>query len=257
MKRIFSNCRGSLGSLLKIASNPSRSSSAFAMLVGCVYSDPKKAGTNSVQNCVVPTEDVMGPACGGAAGTTAVDIVFSLLILVALSWLFLLVAIAIKVDDPEGSVFFGQERVGRDGRRFRMWKFRSMCADAEAKPAELQSKNEKDGPVFKMADDPRITRVGRVIRKTSIDELPQFLNVLFGQIPLRILKTRPEFSEESMGAFALPAKSSTNKKEAFSQVASCFASGLRTRCISNCTCNRIGGSETQFLAKPVFMEVRA
>lgn len=199
----------------------------------------------------------MGPACGGAAGTTAVDIVFSLLILVALSWLFLLVAIAIKVDDPEGSVFFGQERVGRDGRRFRMWKFRSMCADAEAKLAELQSKNEKDGPVFKMADDPRITRVGRVIRKTSIDELPQFLNVLFGQIPLRILKTRPEFSEESMGAFALPAKSSTNKKETFSQVASCFASGLRTRRISECNSNFIGGMETQFFAKPVFGAVCA
>lgn len=122
------------------------------------------------------------------------DIVFSLLILVALSWLFLLVAIAIKVDDPEGSVFFGQERVGRDGRRFRMWKFRSMCADAEAKLAELQSKNEKDGPVFKMADDPRITRVGRVIRKTSIDELPQFLNVLFGQ--MSVVGPRPALPKE-------------------------------------------------------------
>lgn len=110
------------------------------------------------------------------------DIAFSLLIIVAFSWLFLLTAIAIKIDDPSGPVFFGQDRVGRDGKRFRMWKFRSMCADAEAKLAELQAKNEKDGPVFKMADDPRITRVGRVIRKTSIDELPQFFNVLIGQI---------------------------------------------------------------------------
>lgn len=173
MKRIFSNCRGSLGSLLKIASNPSRSSSAFAMLVGCVSSDPKR-----------PYE-------------------------------------------------FGTKQL--------------------IKPLL----NEKDGPVFKMADDPRITRVGRVIRKTSIDELPQFLNVLFGQIPLRILKTRPEFSEESMGAFALPAKSSTNKKETFSQVASCFASGLRTRRISDCNSNFIGGMETQFFAKPVFGAVCA
>ena len=72
------------------------------------------------------------------------------------------------------------------------------------------------------------------------------------QIPLRILKTRPEFSEKSLGAFALPAKSSTKKEKAFSQVASCFASGLRMRRISECNCNRIDGMEPQFLAKPVF-----
>jgi len=74
---------------------------------------------------------------------------------------------------------------------------------------------------------------------------------------LRILKTRPEFSEESTGAFALPAKSSTNERKAFSQVARCFASVLRIRHIFECNCNRIGGTETQFLAKPVFMAVRA
>ena len=72
------------------------------------------------------------------------------------------------------------------------------------------------------------------------------------QIPLRILKTRPEFSEKSLGAFALPAKSSTKKEKEFSQVASCFASGLRMRRISECNCNRIDGMEPQFLAKPVF-----
>lgn len=110
------------------------------------------------------------------------DIVFSAAVLILLSWLFLIVAIAIKIDDPSGPVFFGQERVGRDGRRFRMWKFRSMCVDAEAKLAELRAQNEKTGPVFKMKDDPRVTRVGHFIRKTSIDELPQFLNVLFGQM---------------------------------------------------------------------------
>ena len=125
------------------------------------------------------------------------DIAFSLLIIVLFSWLFLLTAIAIKIDDPSAPVFFDQDRVGRDGKRFRMWKFRSMCADAEAKLAELQAKNEKDGPVFKMVDDPRITRVGRVIRKTSIDELPQFFNVLIGQMSL--IGPRPElpaFCEE-------------------------------------------------------------
>ena len=122
------------------------------------------------------------------------DIAFSLLIIVLFSWLFLLTAIAIKIDDPSGPVFFGQDRVGRDGKRFRMWKFRSMCADAEAKLAELQAKNEKDGPVFKMADDPRITRVGRVIRKTSIDELPQFFNVLVGQ--MTVVGPRPALPKE-------------------------------------------------------------
>ena len=124
----------------------------------------------------------------------AFDIVFSAGILVCLSWLFLIVAIAIKADDPEGPVFFKQERVGRDGHRFRMWKFRSMCADAEAKLAALQAQNEKDGPVFKMADDPRITRVGRFIRKTSIDELPQFVNVLLGQ--MSVVGPRPALPKE-------------------------------------------------------------
>ena len=114
---------------------------------------------------------------------------------IVIAWLFLLTAIAIKVDDPSGPVFFGQDRVGRDGRRFRMWKFRSMCADAEAKLAELQAKNEKDGPVFKMADDPRITRVGRVIRKTSIDELPQFFNVLVGH--MSVVGPRPALPKET------------------------------------------------------------
>ena len=78
------------------------------------------------------------------------------------------------------------------------------------------------------------------------------VNVVIPPIPLRILKTRPEFSEKSMGAFALPAKSSTNRGKAFSQVASCFASGLRTCRISEFNCNRISGMETQFFAKPVF-----
>ena len=180
------------------------------------------------------------------------DFVFSAAVLVLLSWLFVIIAIVIKVDNPKGPVFFKQTRVGKNGREFEMLKFRSMCVDAEEKLAELKELNEKTGPVFKIAEDPRITRVGKWLRKLSLDELPQFINVLRSDIPLRILKTRPEFSEESMGAFALPAKSSTNKGKAFSQVASCLASGLRMRRISGFNCNCIGGMETQFLAKPVF-----
>lgn len=138
-----------------------------------------------------------------------------------------------------------------------MYKFRSMCVDAEDRLAELRELNEKSGPVFKIAADPRITRVGKWSRKLSLDEFPQFINVLRSDIPLRILKTRPEFSEKSMGAFALPAKSSTNKEEVFSQVVSCFVSDLRMRRISGFNCNCISGMEGQFLAKPVFRAVRA
>ena len=158
---------------------------------------------------------------------------------------------------------YSQLRVGRlkkDGsfKLFRMYKFRSMVPHADEMLKGLEDQNEADGPLFKIKDDPRIIPgVGKFIRKHSIDELPQLINVFVGDIPLRILKTRPEFSEESMGAFALPAKSSTNKEEAFSQVASCFASGLRTRRISEFNCNRIGSTEGQFLAKPGFRAVRA
>lgn len=187
----------------------------------------------------------------------AFDIVFSAFVLVSFSWLFVIVAIAIKIDDPKGPVFFKQKRVGKDGKEFNMYKFRSMCVDAEDRLAELRELNEKSGPVFRIAADPRITRVGKWLRKLSLDEFPQFINVLRSDIPLRILKTRPEFSEKSMGAFALPAKSSTNKEKAFSQVVSCFASDLRMRRISGFNCNCISGMETQFLAKPVFGAVCA
>lgn len=108
----------------------------------------------------------------------AFDISFSVTVLVAFWWLFALIAALIKIDDPKGPVFFKQTRVGKNGRTFQMLKFRSMCVDAEEKLSELRELNEKTGPVFKIAEDPRITRVGKWLRKLSLDELPQFVNVL-------------------------------------------------------------------------------
>lgn len=122
------------------------------------------------------------------------DIVFSLVVLVGLCWLYAIVAIAIKLDDPHGPVIFKQTRVGKDGREFQMYKFRSMVTDAETCLAQLLERNEKTGPVFKLHDDPRVTCVGRVIRKASLDELPQFVNVLKGD--LSVVGPRPALPRE-------------------------------------------------------------
>jgi exopolysaccharide biosynthesis polyprenyl glycosylphosphotransferase len=111
------------------------------------------------------------------------DISVSLLLLIALSPIFMIVAILIKWDSP-GPVFFIQVRVGLNKRRFHMYKFRTMMDGAENKQSELESLNEADGPAFKIKNDPRITRLGRFLRRTSIDELPQFLNVLKGDMSL-------------------------------------------------------------------------
>ncbi|MEA3364935.1 MAG: sugar transferase, partial [Candidatus Hydrogenedentes bacterium] len=99
------------------------------------------------------------------------------------SWLFPLVALLIKLDS-RGPVFFKQKRVGQNGRVFHIYKFRSMVQDAEERKKELEAVNEADGPVFKMRRDPRVTRVGAILRKMSIDELPQFINVWLGHMSL-------------------------------------------------------------------------
>ncbi len=111
------------------------------------------------------------------------DIVVSVILLILLAPMFLIVAILIKCDSP-GSVFFLQERVGLNKRKFRMYKFRTMVTDAERRQAQLESLNEADGPVFKIKDDPRVTRVGKFLRRTSLDELPQLLNVLKNDMSL-------------------------------------------------------------------------
>ena len=122
------------------------------------------------------------------------DIAFSACVLVVLLPALALIALAVWLDDPHGSPLFFQERVGRRGRPFRMVKFRSMYVDAEDRLEELMCDNEKDGPVFKIKDDPRITRVGKFIRKTSLDELPQFWNVLAGD--MSVVGPRPALPRE-------------------------------------------------------------
>jgi len=128
------------------------------------------------------------------AGRRAQDVILSALALVVLSPLLLVVAIAIVIDDPSAGPIFCQDRVGRDGKVFKFYKFRSMCPNAEAKLDALLDKNEMNGPVFKIKEDPRITRVGKFIRKTSIDELPQLWNILKGD--MSIVGPRPALPRE-------------------------------------------------------------
>ncbi|VYU53894.1 UDP-N-acetylgalactosamine-undecaprenyl-phosphate N-acetylgalactosaminephosphotransferase [Enterococcus casseliflavus] len=113
-----------------------------------------------------------------------IDILGSLVGLLILSPIFLFVAYKIKREEPEGPIFFSQNRVGKNGKIFKMYKFRSMCVDAENKLEDLLKHNEVDGAMFKMKEDPRVTKIGKFIRKTSIDELPQLVNVLRGDMSL-------------------------------------------------------------------------
>lgn len=122
------------------------------------------------------------------------DIVLSLVALAVLWPLMLIVAVIIVIDSPGAGPIFSQTRIGRDGKPFTFYKFRSMCPNAEAKLEELLKFNEMDGPAFKIKDDPRITRVGRFIRRTSIDELPQLWNVLRGE--MSIVGPRPGIPRE-------------------------------------------------------------
>lgn len=119
----------------------------------------------------------------------AQDIVFSLLALILLAPLALLISLAIVLDSPGDGAIFRQRRVGRDGKLFWLYKFRTMCPDAEEQLNELLSQNQMDGPVFKIEGDPRITRVGRFLRKTSLDELPQLWNILVGD--MAVIGPRP------------------------------------------------------------------
>ena len=122
------------------------------------------------------------------------DILFSAAVLTIGSPLYAGLALAIWLDDPKGSPIYSQTRVGRHEQEFKFYKFRSMIVGADQMLDELKDLNEKDGPAFKIKDDPRITRIGRFIRRTSLDELPQFWNVLKGD--MTIVGPRPPLPEE-------------------------------------------------------------
>lgn len=125
-----------------------------------------------------------------------IDVVLAVLALVLLGPLLLLTALLIRIDSP-GSVLFRQQRVGRGGKRFEMVKFRSMFVGSHEDRSSVEDANEATGPVFKMRNDPRVTRVGRLIRKLSVDEIPQFWNVLKGD--MSIVGPRPPLPEECVG----------------------------------------------------------
>lgn len=117
------------------------------------------------------------------------DFAASLLLLALSVPLLLLLAVLICLDDPRGGPIFRQTRLGLGGRRFTMYKFRTMAVDAEQRRAELAALNEMDGPVFKIREDPRVTRIGKFLRRSSLDELPQLFNVLRGD--MSIIGPRP------------------------------------------------------------------
>ena len=136
-----------------------------------------KKENKTVYNFIKRTIDIIGSLCG----------------LILLSPLLLVIGILIK-SDSKGPIIFAQKRVGLNGKEFKMYKFRSMVVNAEELKDKLKENNEMSGPMFKMKDDPRITKIGKFIRKTSIDELPQLINVLKGDMSL--VGPRPSLPKE-------------------------------------------------------------
>jgi exopolysaccharide biosynthesis polyprenyl glycosylphosphotransferase len=131
------------------------------------------------------------------------DVALTSLGLLLIAPMLLLIAVAIKIDDRKGPVIFRQKRVGIDGKPFTMYKFRSMCTDAEQRLADLAAQNEGAGPLFKIENDPRITRIGRLLRRYSLDEFPQLFNVLAGSMSL--VGPRPSLPSE-VDAYAGPTR---------------------------------------------------
>lgn len=146
--------------------------------------DRVRAVTAQVDEQIRLTAAVVNAQRGYRTVKRSFDILLGMCGLVVVSPIFLIVAIAIKAEDPAGPVLFSQMRIGTNGKPFRMYKFRSMATDAEARLDALVAQNEIDGAMFKMKDDPRVTKVGKLIRHISVDELPQLWNVVNGSMSL-------------------------------------------------------------------------
>lgn len=156
--------------------------------------DADKTLTQRVEEGLASLPPWVPPKKGYELLKRTADIVLSLLALIGLSPVFLVLALVICADDPHGGPIYTSCRVGKNGKLFRFYKFRSMRAGADDELTELLVSNEADGPVFKMKADPRITRVGRILRKYSLDELPQLVNVLKGD--MSIVGPRPPIPRE-------------------------------------------------------------
>ncbi len=175
------------------------------------FFEPKlaKAKIESFQEMPVLTLESGSTGNGQQLAKRLIDVCASALLLIALAPVFLLVAVAIKLSS-KGSIFFVQERVGYRKRTFKLFKFRTMVPDAEQKQAEIEHLNEVSGPVFKIKNDPRVTRLGAFLRQTSIDELPQLLNVfkgdmsLVGPRPLPLRDFRGFEEEQHRRRFSVP-----------------------------------------------------
>ncbi|MES9692245.1 sugar transferase [Bacillus toyonensis] len=146
------------------------------------------------KNSIEFNEKVVNDRKGYLIAKRCIDLIGALCGLVLLCPVFFIVAAVIKYEDPKGPVFFKQIRIGKNGKKFYMYKFRSMVANAEEQLDGLLKYNEVSGAMFKMKEDPRVTKIGKFIRKTSIDELPQLINVLKGSMSL--VGPRPPLSRE-------------------------------------------------------------
>lgn len=195
--------------------------------IGCYMSTKN---SNCVECCTpngaykapAPDSSVAAPKKGGVGYLVAkrvFDIAFSAGVCLVLAVPVAVACAAICVDTP-GKPFFRQERIGQGGKKIYIFKLRTMVSDAHDHPERYMSSAQLETwrREQKLDDDPRITRVGRILRRTSLDELPQFLNVLSGDFPSRILKTRQGFSLKKPGAFALPAKLARTRIAASLQV---------------------------------------
>lgn len=149
-------------------------------------SNGPRAETEAGATAVRAAADALHPDAGPAYWfcKRLFDIVFSATALLVLSLPMLVIAIWVKLDDPSGPVFFKQSRTGLGGRRFNLLKYRTMVSNAEELKEQLRDQSEVPWPDFRMANDPRVTRIGRFLRKASLDELPQFINVLKGDMSL-------------------------------------------------------------------------